>query len=200
MSQTIQRGDQGKFGTAYLINPITMDTKEILNKMTCFVRNGSSSDSPVTPQIVLPDLTDFQYIRSDIIEGRICQKWRAYTEEGPKTNEYIMWVTDDDLQTPVKYEMMGYDSMFGSHYDKYFIVYNSFSNLNPPDESIFPIKDSLQPCEYFVDGHPIGAAETAKYFNPMREFVHGDESLHEKMFEKFKKTHNVKYENENHEA
>ena len=34
-TRTYMRGDQGKFGTSYMVNPITDDTKHILNQVTC---------------------------------------------------------------------------------------------------------------------------------------------------------------------
>ncbi len=193
VSQNIQRGDQGTYGLAYVLNFITADTLNIVNQMVCFVMNGSQGNT-VTPQPVLPDVSNFYYLDSEIIGGRVCQAWENTTSAGSKVSTYTMWVTDDDLQTPVRYEMFGYDSLFGSHFDKYIIDYTEFNNLNEPDDSAYAIPQNLQPCVSFPGAETGITAEMATQFNPMREFIHGDESNYQEKFEKFKHKHNVKYE------
>lgn len=39
-----------------------------------------------------------------------------------------MWVkpTSDGSVIPVRYEMIGYNSLFGSHYDKYYLSYQDY--------------------------------------------------------------------------
>ena len=34
-TRTYMRGDQGKYGTSYMVNPITDDTKHVFNQVTC---------------------------------------------------------------------------------------------------------------------------------------------------------------------
>ena len=46
---------------------------------------------------------------------------------GKKKNTYTMWV-DSETSAPVRYEMMGYDTLLGSHYDKYYLDYSNFQN------------------------------------------------------------------------
>jgi hypothetical protein len=36
-----------------------------------------------------------------------------------------MWV-DSKSQAPVRYEMLGYDTLLGSHYDKYYLDYSNY--------------------------------------------------------------------------
>jgi hypothetical protein len=48
--------------------------------------------------------------------------------QGKKKSVYTMWVKQSDQITPVRYEMMGYDSLLGSHFDKYYVDYINFSN------------------------------------------------------------------------
>jgi hypothetical protein len=57
MDKTFQRGDQGPFGVAYKLLPMTDEAVE--NQINCFVVNGTSADNAVTAQSVLPDLDGF---------------------------------------------------------------------------------------------------------------------------------------------
>ena len=47
---------------------------------------------------------------------------------GSKTNNYTMWVDQSDKKkpVPVRYEMLGYDLLLGSHYDKYYLEYENY--------------------------------------------------------------------------
>lgn len=53
---TMQRADQGQFGTGYKVAPIS--TYQVRNKMSCFKIAGFS-EAPVEIQMALPDLTGF---------------------------------------------------------------------------------------------------------------------------------------------
>lgn len=59
--------------------------------------------------------------------------------------------------------MYGYDSLFGSHYDKYYVDYEVFQAGPVPDSQFsVPINDTC-------DGFPgPGVAENTIHFNPMR--------------------------------
>lgn len=53
---------------------------------------------------------------------------------GKKKNTYTLWVADTSTGlVPVHYEMSGYNTLLGSHYDKYEIDYTSFSQSFPPN-------------------------------------------------------------------
>lgn len=54
---TMQRADQGQFGSTYEVVPMTAYT--VRNQVSCFKVDGGS-DAPVSIQGVLPDLTGFQ--------------------------------------------------------------------------------------------------------------------------------------------
>ena len=59
--------------------------------------------------------------------------------------------------------MYGYDSLLGSHFDKYYVDYSNF-NAGPIPESAFYVTVN-ETC----DGFPgPGSAETKALFNPMR--------------------------------
>ena len=59
--------------------------------------------------------------------------------EQHKVNTYTMFASVTDSPDPVHYEMLGYDTLLGSHYDKYEIDYSNYSPEMPPPD-IFDIK------------------------------------------------------------
>ena len=58
-----------------------------------------------------------------------------------KPNDEISFVTrdDDNNVVPVRYMMMGYDSLLGSHFDKYEIIYDDYTP-GPVDGDVFDVK------------------------------------------------------------
>lgn len=70
---------------------------------------------------------------------------------GFKKNTYTLWVTHSETgangkkepPTPLHYEMMGYNTLLGSHYDKYLVDYKEFStNVDP---KVFSLPEGLHP-------------------------------------------------------
>ena len=69
--------------------------------------------------------------------GSLCEVWQNVTMVGSKKNTYTLWVTRSEggagtggkaePATPVHYEMMGYNTLLGSHYDKYLVDYKEYS-------------------------------------------------------------------------
>ena len=59
---------------------------------------------------------------------------------GTKNNTYKIFIS---LETgsPVLFEFIGFDNLFGSHYDQYIIKYTSFSST-PPDPDVFKYQES----------------------------------------------------------
>lgn len=47
----------------------------------------------------------------------------------------------EKIAVPVMYEMKGFNSLFSSHYDHYYLDYNYFNNA-PPDPSVFSLPNS----------------------------------------------------------
>ena len=56
---------------------------------------------------------------------------------GTKNSNYTLLV-DSDTGAPRVLTFLGYDRLFGSHYDKYIITYNSFTN-DPPEPQTFEV-------------------------------------------------------------
>ena len=68
-----------------------------------------------------------------------CSVWTYTMTEQHKVNTYTMYVSVTEPPDPVHYEMFGYDTLLGSHYDKYEVDYADYSPQMPPPET-FDIK------------------------------------------------------------
>ena len=86
--------------------------------------------------------------------------------------------------------MIGYDSLLGSHYDRYYVEYFNFETeeISP---SVFAITTNLR-CRDF----PGPGMQNRVLANPMREFFHNDESHTHHAFEQFKDKHSKEYQTE----
>ena len=101
-------------------------------QIECFIAEGSE-EAPVETQTVLPDLTGFSLIGTDIKNGEECDRWVKKEVIGDKMNKYQMWVKTVKvpetpgmgMAVPIHYEMKGYNSLLGSHYDHYYLSYEA---------------------------------------------------------------------------
>lgn len=50
-----------------------------------------------------------------------------------------MYTSQTEPADPVHYEMLGYDTLLGSHYDKYLIEYVDYAPQMPPPD-VFEVK------------------------------------------------------------
>lgn len=81
--------------------------------------------------------------------GSLCEVWQNVTTVGNKKNTYTLWVTKSEkgadgskcTATPLHYEMMGYNTLLGSHYDKYLVDYKDFSTHFDP--KVFSLPEGL---------------------------------------------------------
>lgn len=111
--------------------------------------------------------------------GWKCDKFEFENTIGQKTNKYTMWVRyvkspkypSSRQPIPVRYEMRGYNTLLGSHYDHYHLDYNTYVHDDIPDD-VFEVDD--KPCVSFP-GPGNGHYAT---FNPMKEFVHPVDTSH----------------------
>lgn len=161
-----------------------MTTESVLNKKSCFLVNGSS---PI--QSVLPDLTDFKKVGQDLIGSTKTDKWVKAMTHGKKKNTYTMWV-DSETSAPVRYEMMGYDTLLGSHYDKYYLDYSNFQNKTL-NASVFDYTSFGLTCSGFPGP---GVSERRVLMNPMVEYLHGYDDHVVEMFAAHKQKHSPKYD------
>lgn len=82
-------------------------------------------------------------MRTEYCSGSLCDVWQNVTTVGHKKNTYTLWVSraeanDGAPLVPVRYQMMGYNTLLGSHYDKYEVDYNEFSNKVDPKAFSLP--------------------------------------------------------------
>lgn len=81
--------------------------------------------------------------------GSLCEVWQNVTIVGHKKNTYTLWMTRSErvdnitegLFSPVHYKMMGYNTLLGSHYDKYLVDYKDFSTHVDP--KVFTLPEGL---------------------------------------------------------
>lgn len=137
--KTYQLSHDGTYGTSLKIAPVTTD--ETPNKVTCLQVNGTS-DFSIEPQAILPDCKNFQLIGTEDCFGWKCDRFVLEEAYGQKINKYAILVRyvkspkypASRQPIPVRYEMKGYNSLLGSHYDHYYLDYNSYVHDNISDD------------------------------------------------------------------
>eukprot|EP00794_Sanderia_malayensis_P004738 gene4738-5361_t len=176
MDITVQRGDLGVGGTHYQISPMTSET--VFNKKSCFMLNGTA-EAKIAAQHTLPNVTQFQFVGMTAFKGDYVEDWRFTKTIGTKVNRYQFYVTQDK-RTPVYYEMYGYDTLLGSHFDIYKIYYTEYI-IDFPD-TVFDTAFQGLTCT----GFPGPGHEGKILANPMQEFIHptNDDHVH-KLFNDF---------------
>ncbi|EDW41429.1 digestive cysteine proteinase 1 [Drosophila sechellia] len=192
MVKTYQLAGEGQYGTLLKLAPITTKTEN--NKLTCLQVNGTANQT-IDIQSILPDAKPFSLVGTESFLGYTCDKFRLESTIGQKKNIYTLWVRykksphypSSRMPIPVRYEMRGYNTLLGSHYDHYYLDYDSYEHDDIPNE-VFEIDDSLQ-CVGFP-GPGTGHYAT---FNPMQEFISGTDEHVDKAFHHFKRKHGVAY-------
>lgn len=130
---------EGEYGTSLKIAPVTTD--DVPNKITCLQVNGTS-DNAIRPQSILPDCHEFQLVGTETLLGWKCDRFVLEEAFGQKKNKYTIWVRyvkspkypASRQPIPVRYEMRGFNSLLGSHYDHYYLDYNSYVHDDIPDD------------------------------------------------------------------
>ncbi|KAK7100164.1 digestive cysteine proteinase 1-like [Littorina saxatilis] len=184
--KSIQRGDTGDFGASYKL--AFMTNYEVTNQLSCFGMNGSS-DAPVAVQTIFPDTTNFNYKGDTTLNGVMCSMYQQVIVSGQKTSTYTLWV-DKSSGSPVRYEMMGYDSLIGSHFDKYILDYEGYKG-----DITIPVT-TFDNQNITCSGFPGPGAEHRITLNPMHEFIHRDDSHTDILFKRFKNAHGKVYDSD----
>uniref|UniRef100_A0A1B6FJ27 Peptidase C1A papain C-terminal domain-containing protein n=1 Tax=Cuerna arida TaxID=1464854 RepID=A0A1B6FJ27_9HEMI len=195
MVKTYQLSTETPFGISRKLAPMTTETE--LNAIKCFQVNGTQKDK-IRIQSVLPDLTGFEMVGQEMVNGLMTDKWRKIDNKGEKVNKYTMYLRwkkspkapKVQIPIPVRYEMKGYNSLLGSHYDHYYLNYDEFSWDTPPPD-VFDVKPQME-CGSF----PGPGADHIYNFNPMAEFVDRASDHVDSAWEHYKRTHNKEYKPE----
>lgn len=143
LMQTVQRPDINQFyKLAYMVNGNgdavrvcfnmagTFFPSDCLSVLTTyFLQTLGTTLSPVSVQGVLPDLSNFQLKVKGVCRKMVtkvqtegdCEAWEYRVTVGQKDNKYMFILRRDAEKNaiPIYYLMFGYDSLLGSHYDKY---------------------------------------------------------------------------------
>ena len=176
-----------------------MTNEVVVNEIDCFAVDGGK-EYKIEPQSILPDITDFELVGDDLKNGQECQRWQKIVQMGQKVSKYTMWLKvvpstsgKEGLAVPVHYEMRGYNSLLGSHFDHYYLSYENFSP-EVPDSEVFDLYQGKS-CH----GWPGPGADHVYTMNPIKEFVENHEAHVRDTFEQFKVHHDKKYRDENDE-
>jgi len=156
---------------------------------------------PVELTSIFPDLSIFDYVGEDscgVDMAQTCDVWQFVDQEENKTNTYTFY-WDSDNEVPVRYHLMGYDSLFGSHFDEYVVDYGMIDD-SPIDPEEFNPPLSLS-CTLFPGaGGPSVSAEW-EAMNPFHEIAklhpHAEDHL-EGLFSGFMNTHGKTYQSDEH--
>ncbi|CAG9835411.1 unnamed protein product [Diabrotica balteata] len=186
MVKTYQLGTPG-YGVSLKITPVTTETEE--NVRSCLMVNGTEEIS-ITPQAILPDLTGFKSEGKEVVNGFETEKWTLVNIVGHKVNRYTMWIKNEGI--PVRYEMKGFNSLLGSHYDHYYLDYYTY-DTSPISDDTFRVPSDLE-CNAFP-----GPGDKHIYtFNPMAEFIKPEKTGHlDFEFNKFVNKHRRQYADKN---
>lgn len=194
MVKTYQLTQTGEYGQFLKVAPVTTETQ--MNVQTCLQLNGTK-EMKVKPQSVLPDLTGFECLGEAYANGMKTEKWRLVNKTFPdkisKYTMYIHWKKSSKspriaIAVPVRYEMIGYNSLLGSHYDHYYINYEMFS-WDTPDPEVFTLGQNMTCQDYPT---PPGARHVCT-FNPMEEFIHNRDDHVEDAWQSYIRTHQKNY-------
>ena len=119
------------------------------------------TDGEVELNSYLPDLTGFQVTGDAVqVNMQMCDDWQLTVTRLNKTSVYDYYISRE-TGLPVRYQMMGYDSLLGSHYDLYQVDYLNVTQ----GDNIFPAGIFDQPnmkCGAFP-------GPGASHVNPMAE-------------------------------
>lgn len=147
MVKTYQLANEGSYGTSLKLAPIAMDS--YTSSEVCLQVNGTKEDS-IEIQSILPDAKDFTLESTEILNGVQCDKFVLEQTIGSKRNLYTLWVRykpspkypSSRQPIPVRYEMKGYNTLLGSHYDHYYLDYDEYSHEDI-DNDVFEIPEGF---------------------------------------------------------
>lgn len=103
-----------------------------------------------------------QWVREERFRGQRCAVWQNVSYWGHKKNVYTLRVGSSARgPVPLHFEVHGFNSLLGSHYDKYEIDYSSFSHRFPP--SVFRLPQGE--CPGHLTAQPVPKCSTLPPFS-----------------------------------
>jgi hypothetical protein len=118
-------------GQEFQVNPVVTTQKCWAQYNISDPQTGKASMTPL-----LPSTDGFTFFGSRLQDGintNVYQLIVNATYSGQTIqNKYTLW-TNAESGVPIRYEMLGYDSLIGSHYDQYIVDYATFAQvINDP--------------------------------------------------------------------
>uniref|UniRef100_A0A1I8F500 Pept_C1 domain-containing protein n=1 Tax=Macrostomum lignano TaxID=282301 RepID=A0A1I8F500_9PLAT len=111
------------------------------------------------------------------VRGVMCNVFVNKTVFADKVNNTL------ERHRPYRYDMIGYDSLLGSHYDRYYVEYMEYDDKTRPQAKDFEVK-APNTC------HPAPPSDGVAALNPLSELVSGgDHRSVDAHFQRFQTVH-----------
>ncbi|XP_065192927.1 digestive cysteine proteinase 2-like [Sycon ciliatum] len=192
----------GPYGS---ISKVVYETTEtVVNKRACLQVNGSAG-GPVHFQPVLPRNLDQFVFTGEVQAGeRFCTKTglassacNVFTYEASqlgRTNTYTLYLRQTTDFQPVAFHYLGFNRLFGSHYDEYVVTYERFVSHNSTSfpGKVFVPEALVAPCTGFPDNSASVTRPTG-VFSRLHTMDEPDVDEIEKSFSDFKAKHGKVY-------
>uniref|UniRef100_A0A1B0GB46 Peptidase C1A papain C-terminal domain-containing protein n=1 Tax=Glossina morsitans morsitans TaxID=37546 RepID=A0A1B0GB46_GLOMM len=150
MVKTYQSAGEDQYGTSLKLAPVT--NKNELNKVTCLQLNGTA-DNRIQIQSVLPNASDFQLVGTETFLRLVCDKFRlGETIEKKRMSILYGYAAKSHLTIPVLgylYPCVTKCALLGSHYDHYYLDYDSYEHDDIPNV-IFELDPGKQQSLRFI--------------------------------------------------
>ena len=190
LSNVFQLGNVGSNGA--LIKVVYETTETVLNRLSCFQVNGTA-DGPVHMQPVIPDLTqNYEYTGEEKCGPKgahMCDTWVYEHSVGAKDNKYVFRsIKVEGVAVPVEFHFLGYDRLFGSHFDEYKVLYEAYEPVAVFQESDF--EPAVTPCTDFPGP---GLAATCSIFERLHLSKEKEVDEIDASFKSFKEQHGKQY-------
>eukprot|EP00112_Aurelia_sp_Birch-Aquarium-sp1_P017337 Seg4002.5 transcript_id=Seg4002.5/GoldUCD/mRNA.D3Y31 product="Counting factor associated protein D" protein_id=Seg4002.5/GoldUCD/D3Y31 len=165
MDVIYHREDIGEYGFAAKIVP-EFSEKDQTTFRGCLHKVGNKH-YPIRIQSIVPHFKFFKFVGNSTLNGTKCEVWYHSFSIMNKRNKYTLYTTRTRPRLPIKYEMMGYDTLLTSYYDHYILDYKLFEPWKF-DFAKFEIPEDLKCFDFpHVDSVP----ESMASFSPMAEFI-----------------------------
>lgn len=132
---------------------------------SCFDAPGAAAPVPLLPA----NTTGFVFNGTDTVRERAANRYVLTTVNYGRVGVYTLWVAATDNFTPIRYEMMGYDTLLGSHFDKYVVEYEgvAFGPASGANSSALYKPLSSFTCKPMSNSDSDGNAVTGGMGNPL---------------------------------
>ncbi|KAM7443323.1 hypothetical protein ABFA07_007801 [Porites harrisoni] len=164
MDKTFQREDLGRHGFACKIVPEYSEEKQ-KTFTGCLHRRGTKK-FPIKAQSIIPAPLYFRYSGDAEVNGTECAKWEHSFTIYDKVNTYTLYTTKHRPPKPIRYEMMGYDTLLSSYYDHYILDYEEFEAWKF-NYKVFEVPTDLQCFDFSHEKLEKSVGD----INPMLEFM-----------------------------